>query len=110
MQAIFRGGNPNFVPYTASGAVSAGDVIVEGANCFIAHWDIPASTLGTVAAGGGDYDFLATSGDVIAMGDELYWNDSSNVAEEATTSNTKLGKCLVAKGSGETTIRATHRA
>lgn len=108
MQAIFVYGNPIMTPYTPSGAVSAGDVIVEGSRIFIAHQDIAANALGSVAAGGGVYDFLATSGDVVAMGDPLYWDDSGNNAEESPTSNTAIGPCLVAKGSGETTIRALH--
>lgn len=109
MQAIFVNGNPIMVPYTPSGAVSSGDVIVEGARVYIAHQDIAANALGSVAAGGGVYDFLATSGDEVAMGDDVYWDDSSNVAEESATSNNLIGQCVLAKASGTTTLRAIHR-
>lgn len=107
-QAIFVQGNPIMVPYTPSGAITAGDVIVEGSRVYIAHQDIAANVLGSVAAGGGVYDFLATSGDTIAMGDPVYWNDSGNVAEEETSGNTLIGAACLAKGSGTGTVRAVH--
>lgn len=107
-QAIFVSGTPNMVPYTPSGAVTAGDVIVEGSRVYIAHHDIAAEALGSVASGGGIYDFLATSGDEIAMGDPVYWDDSANVAEESATSNQLIGSAVKAKIDGETTVRVQH--
>lgn len=108
MQAIFVSGNPNMVPYTPSGAIAAGDVIIEGSRVYIAHLPIAAGELGSVASGGGIYDFIATSGDVVAMGDPVYWDDSNNNAEESPTSNTLIGSCVLAKGSGTLTLRAQH--
>ncbi len=107
-QAIFRYGDPEMVPYTPSGNVSAGDVIVEGAKCYIAHLDIAAGELGSVGARGGVYEVLATNGDTIDLGDKVYWDDSGNNAEESATSNTPLGWAAADKGSGVTTMYVEH--
>ncbi len=108
MQATYVRGEYITVPHTASGAITAGDVVVENGIVMIAHQDIASGAIGTMAIGGGVYDFIATSGDVVDRFDSLYWDDSGNNAEESATSNTLIGPCLVAKASGETTIRALH--
>lgn len=108
-QAVFVRGERHIIPYTASGAKSAGEVIVENSLCLIVVNDIADGATGSVAIGGGEYDFLATSGDTVDRFDTLYWDDTGNNAEESATSNTKLGYCTVAKASGETTIRAFHQ-
>jgi predicted RecA/RadA family phage recombinase len=110
MQAIFVSGNPLMIPYTPDVAVSAGDVIVEGAKCYIAHHDIAAGELGAVAASGGLYDILGSNNDVIAIGDKVWWNDSGNNATESATSNNPLGWCAADKASGDATVRVEHGA
>lgn len=111
MQAKFISGDPIMIPYTPSGAIAAGDVIVEGDSTFIAHLPIAANTLGAVAAGGGVYEATATGGsggDVIALGDRLYWDDTADVAEESATSNVQLGIAIEDKAETATTIRFVH--
>lgn len=108
MEARFVSGNYDATKHTPGSAVEAGDVIVAGACCLIAHHDIAANEEGAVAMGGGIYEVAANSGDVIAQGDRVYWDDSANTAEEGATSNTHLGYAARAKASGETTVFVRH--
>lgn len=108
MQAILRYGNPVFVPYTPGSAVAAGDVIVSGTHVFIAHQNIAANELGAVAVGGGVYEMIALTGDVITMGDLLYWDDANNNAEAGATGNTAIGPACESKGTGVTIVLVAH--
>lgn len=112
LQAKFISGDPIMIPYTPSGAVSAGDIIVDGVKTYIAHLDIAANTLGAVAAGGGIYEVPkdGTSGPVFGLGDKLYWNDSSNLAEATATSNNPLGWAAEEAGASDDTVRVEHGA
>lgn len=109
MQARFVSGNYNTIPYTPSGAVSAGDVVVEGDLVLIAHNDIAAGVQGAMACGGGVYEVTKTSGTTPALGDEAYWDDSNNQIEDTTTSNTIFGYFAALGVSGETTVRVLHQ-
>lgn len=110
MQAKFIKGDPIMQDYTPSGAVSAGDIIVEGDVTLIAHLDIASGALGSVAAGGGEYEVLkdGTSGPVFSQGDKLYWDDSGNEAVASATSNTPLGFAAADAGTSDATVRVIH--
>lgn len=93
MDAIFYKGEYRTVDYTApSGGVEAGEIIVEGDQCFIAHTDADAGDLMALASGGGSYKVAKASGsggDAFSMGDKVWW--SGTAAEATGTSNTPLG-------------------
>jgi len=107
MAVNFRTGKYDTARHTPGSAITAGDVVELGTTlCGIAHQDIAANVEGILAVGGGVYDAPATSGDVIAAGDKLYWNGT--VAEEASSGGVPLGYCVEPKADGETTIRFRH--
>lgn len=108
-QTEFRCGDPEIIPYTPGADVHAGDVVVFNGICGIAHIDIPANQLGSLAIGGGQYDCLANVGDVINLGDPVYWDDTNNTAETGATSNTKFGFAAAAKAANDTTVRVFHK-
>ncbi len=88
MDARFLSGEPLTVPYIPGSDVAAGAVVVIGDAAFIADTAIKANATGVLSIGGGVYTVV--SGEAIAAGKKVYWNDSTNkVVETATT-----GKCL----------------
>jgi predicted RecA/RadA family phage recombinase len=112
LQAKFISGDPIMVPYTPSGAVAAGDVIVSGSRTFIAHLAIAANTLGAVAAGGGVYEAVkvGTGGNDFTMGEKLYWDDSNNVIDDGSSGNTFIGWASEDAAALATTGRFIHGA
>jgi predicted RecA/RadA family phage recombinase len=107
-QARFIQGSVETMDYTPGSAVTAGDVVAFGNGVAIAHSDIEADRLGALAIGGGTYDFAksGSSGPVFAVGDGVFWNDSSEVAE--TSGGLYIGKCVQAAGASDTTVRVHH--
>lgn len=109
-EATFVSGNPVMVDYTPGGNVSAGEVVVINGYPFIAHRDIAANTLGSLAAGGGVYDFIKddTSGPAIAVGEGVAWIEGSNLATDVLTANVHLGVCVAASGANASPVRVYH--
>ena len=108
-QATLVHGKPLMVDYTPGSAVSAGDVVVIGAIPYVAHTDIPANTLGAVAAHGGVYDLTAAGN--YAPGAKVYWNDSANKITTATGSHPHFGYIVPSSdpaGDGSS-VRVEHR-
>lgn len=105
-QATFYHGDPQMVDYTPSGAVTAGDVVVQGSVPMIAHRDIPANRLGALAAGGGFYDCDCNA--AIAAGDAVWWDDTNNRVTETATSNTHFGFAEEASRLTNTKVRVKH--
>lgn len=89
----FRSGDPEMSPYTPSGAVAAGEVVVKANLTAIAHRAIAAGELGAVGVLGGVYrgDKTAGSGTAIPGGTKLYWDDSGNKPTTTASSNKVLG-------------------
>lgn len=106
MDAKFSHGDPLMVDYTPGSAVSAGDIIVVGASCRIAHLDIAANALGALAAGGGVYD-VTNDGGTFSDGDRAFWDGS---ALSNSDSDTLLGVFVGDVASGDDTGRVQHLA
>lgn len=107
-EAQFKHGNPTMVDHTPSGAVTAGDVIVEAATPFIAHRDIAANELGAVASGGGVYLVDKASGSGMDKGDTVWWDNSNNRVTETATSNAHFGRVVQAALSAATEVLVEH--
>lgn len=101
-EAIYRA-EADIINYTPGSAVSAGQVVVINGRCFVAHAAIPASTLGSVYAGG-VFDVTKQSGVTFTAGDIVYWDDTNNYAN-ATSSNTLFGVATADAVSGDTYVR-----
>jgi hypothetical protein len=111
-EATFRHGEYRSIDYTpASGAISAGQVVLAGnttgLTCIIAHQDIANSVLGSMAAGGGVYDVVNLNNS--ANYAKVYWDDSANKVTSVSTNNALFG-FIVANGGGgaNSTARALH--
>lgn len=92
----------NRIDYTPSSAVAAGDVVVIVDVIGVATGPIAANTPGSLAVSG-IFAFAKSSGS-IALGTILYWNDSSNVVTATGGSNKRIGPCVKAAASDDTTV------
>lgn len=89
MEAIFRSGDPVMCDYTPGTAVSAGDVVVVGDLPMVAHLDIGANELGSLASHGGVYEMTAAGN--YAPGEAVYWNDTAKKVTQAVGSHKHIG-------------------
>ena len=89
------------IDYTPGSAVAAGDVVVQGTLVGVAKTPIAANVLGALAIEG-TFDFVQSTG-VIAVGVDIYW--TGTVATIVSTSNTLIGKSVIAAVSGDTIVR-----
>lgn len=110
MNAEFVHGSPLMVDHTPSADVSAGDVVVVGDICRIAHRDIAANTLGALAAGGGVYRMPKETGSstAIAAGTKVYWDAGNSVITDAAGSLKAVGYTVAASVDGDATQLVHH--
>lgn len=102
-EAQFVHGDPVMVDHTPGADVSAGQVVVTGDTPRVAHLDIPANTLGALAAEGGVY--LCTGDAAIAADKKVYWDDAANkvTTNAAAGANKPFGVTVTAcSGAGAT--------
>ena len=95
------------VEYTPSSAVTAGTVVVQGTLVGVALQDIAANALGALSVEG-VFDFPKTaagSGQAIAVGVAVYWDDTNDVATTTSSGNTLIGKVVLAALTTDTTVR-----
>ena len=107
MTAIFkqRGDAINHVP---TSDVSAGDVVVQEDLIGIAKLDIKANTLGVLVLTGVFAIPKATgSGEAIAAGAKVYWDETNLLAttDDASGANKFLGKSILAASDDEATVQ-----
>lgn len=96
------------IDYTPGGAVAAGDVVVIGAECFVADRPIAANTLGSLAAEG-IFQVAKNATLTISAGDAVYWNAGSHEITK-TSSDTYFGTAVADAAYAETTVKAKLRA
>jgi predicted RecA/RadA family phage recombinase len=108
--AVFSHGRPTMVDYTPGSAVSAGDVIVIGAEIRIAHVDIAANALGALAIGYGVYTMPKSSAgsSAIADGAVVYWDPATHQITTTAGSLKKLGTTVGASLDADTTQKVLH--
>ena len=94
------------IDYTPVGAVSAGDVVVQGQLIGIATQDIGAGVQGALAAKGVfDLPKTAGSGTAITAGAKVYWDEDAEVAVTTSEGNIYLGKTVAAAADDDETVR-----
>lgn len=94
------------IDYTPSAAIAAGDVVVQGDLVGVAKTLIAANALGSLAVDG-VFDFAKATGGgtAIAIGANVYWDDTNNVATTTATGNKLIGKCVKAAADADATVR-----
>lgn len=102
--AIIRG-DGDFIDYTPTADVNAGDVIVQGDLVGIAAQAIKANALGALRVRG-LVQLPKASGTAITAGTKLYW-DATNQRVATTDgggANKQIGKAAQAAASADTTV------
>jgi predicted RecA/RadA family phage recombinase len=104
--AKYRHGEPVMVDYTPTSAVTAGDVILQGVVPMVAHKDIAANKLGSLASRGGVYRLTPAA--AIAVGKTVWWDVAAKKVTETATSNAHFGYTVIASFSGDTLVDVQH--
>ena len=96
----------NAVDYTPSGAaVVAGQVVDLGEHVGVAVTDIADGELGALQIEG-IYDFAKYTGDEIAVGVTVYWDEGTNTATTTSAYGEAVaGICVKAAAAGDATVR-----
>lgn len=95
------------VPYTPVADVAAGDVVVRNSSVGVAGRDIPANELGSLNISGGVYTVTAAA--AIAIGKQVYWDDTANKVTETATSNKFFGITVSASAADGDAIDVAHQ-
>ena len=96
------------IDHTPAGAITAGDVVVQGDLIGIAQVDCIANQLGALAVCGVFDIAKATGGGTgIAVGTKVYWDvaDQQAKADDEAGANKYLGKTIAAAGDDDATVR-----
>lgn len=109
-KAKYVSGDVETRDYTPGSAVDAGDVIVIDGWPYVAHQDIPANTLGSLAIRGGIYDVIkdGTSGPTITDGEPIYWIENDELATDDGVGNVHFGKAVEAASDSASRVRVHH--
>ena len=98
----------NSIDHTPAGAITAGDVVVQGDLIGIAQIDCAADQLGALAVSGVfDIDKATGVGTGIAVGTKVYWDvaDQQAKADDEAGANKYLGKTIAAAGDDDAKVR-----
>lgn len=96
-------GNQLTIPYTSVGALSEGDVVVQGVlNGFVLHDVAGAGELVSLVVGNGIVKGISDNTD-INVGSPVFWNDTTNKISLTATGNTWLGISLTDNSSTDST-------
>jgi len=90
----YRHGSPLVVDHVPTAAVAAGDVVVTNDQPRVAHSDIPANALGSLAVGNAVYRGVADG--AIAANRIVYWNATASKVTLTATGNKRLGVTVTA--------------
>ena len=91
------------VDYTASSAVTAGDVVVQGDLVGIAKRDIAAGAKGALAIRGA-FRITKEAELAIAAGEVVYWDASGKCVTKTSEGNTLMGKAIAAAADSDATV------
>lgn len=90
--------------YTAAGNIASGDVVLIGKRIGVALKDIAIGTVGSVQVSG-VFELNKLSTDVVAAGDELYWDAGNSRLTLTDTANTLAGYAFAPAGNGVTAVK-----
>ena len=98
----------NSIDHTPAGAITAGDVVVQGDLIGIAQIDCAADQLGALAVTGVfDIDKATGVGAGIAVGTKVYWDAGNAIAtaDDNAGANKYLGKTIATASDDDAKVR-----
>lgn len=108
LEAEYLGQCTEVVPYTPSGAVAAGEVVILANNCHVASRAIAASGLGSLYCNGLFKSAYNSSAGAVTDGAKIYFNTTSNECTDSTSGTTLIGRC-VGSTTGASGATVTYR-
>lgn len=103
MSATFRN-DGKAIDYTPGTAKTAGDVVIAGKLIGVVKSDIAANELGSLHVCG-EYDVTKKAGDVVAVGDLIYYDDGVPEATISVIAGKLMGRATQAAAGGDATVR-----
>lgn len=94
---------------TGADAVASGAVVVMGKRVGIALANIPPFSTGSVSVTG-VWNQNKLASDVVALGDELYWDDVNDRLTKTAGSNVPAGFAFTSAGAGATAVNVKINA
>lgn len=91
------------ISFTPTAAVASGEAVLLGMLLVVAITAIAANTPGEGVTEG-VFELPKKSTDDVALGVDLYWDDTANELTTTATDNTKVGKAWSAAGNGTATV------
>ncbi|MEL4280707.1 MULTISPECIES: DUF2190 family protein [Shewanella] len=91
------------ISFTPTAAVASGEAVLLGMLLVVAIGAIAANTAGEGVTEG-VFELPKKSTDVVALGVELYWDDTEKELTTTDTDNTKVGKAWAAAASNTETV------
>lgn len=94
------------IPYTATGAIALGEVVVLGNKIAVANKAFVTGQKGALEAEG-VFDFLKDNAVAFAVGVDVYWDAAANEATEDsdTNANFKIGYVVRAAADTDLSVR-----
>ncbi len=91
MDAKFKHGDPRMEDYqnTSGSTVAGGTVLIVGNRTVVTHRDILDGEVGAAASRGGTYEMVADG--ALAVGVNVYWDDTAKKVTATTTGNLLFG-------------------
>ena len=111
LQAQYVHGDATMQDYTPGSAVPAGTVVVIGAAGWaigIAHQDLAANALSSLAAGFGIYRCQGFG--AIAQGAKVYWDNAAKNVTTVSAGNTLMGYAMTACSGAGAYMEVLHNA
>ncbi|MFB2653870.1 DUF2190 family protein [Shewanella seohaensis] len=91
------------ISFTPTAAVASGEAVLLGMLLVVAIVAIAANTPGEGVTEG-VFELPKKSTDDVALGVDLYWDDTANELTTTATDNTKVGKAWLGAGNGAETV------
>ncbi|GIU24780.1 hypothetical protein TUM4637_09440 [Shewanella hafniensis] len=91
------------ISFTPTAAVASGEAVLLATLLVVAIGAIAADTEGTGVTEG-VFELPKKSTDAVALGVDLYWDDTEKELTTTATDNTKVGKAWLAAGNGAETV------
>jgi predicted RecA/RadA family phage recombinase len=106
-EATYVYGEQERIDYAPGGTVADGEVVCLSDDLIgIATEALAANVLASLAtAGVFDVAKAATTGTAFILGEQVFFDESANVAVNANTSDKFLGYCVLAAADSATTVR-----
>lgn len=102
-KARFSDGSPIDITAPSGGCTSGTALLINGVVCIPETSGAQGDTVAAHVTG--VFDHASDTGAAWSFGDVLYWDNTNKVFTKTSTSNTKAGQCMAAKGSSATTGR-----